>query len=188
MKHVPIQRQHDRTYARPVRQEREPRTSGRALNMAHLPKEVTTGPIEDIETGQVLTVWRPPFGQGRTKKRLMNADMTVSQIVAAMRGLPPDFFQRGHVLVNGEHDIDRRYWSRTRIRSGASIALTYPLAGGRSDSSKAGIYSLIIGIATLMTGGLTIALGIPEFGIAAGSLTATALPHGVSLWGRGASA
>ncbi len=138
-----------------------------------------------MSAADILCVWRPPFAQGHTRKRLMSADMTVSQIVAAMPDLPRDFFRRGHVLVDGRHDLDRRYWSRTRLQSGVSIVLTYPLAGGGRDGSKNGILGLIIGVATLLTAGLAAGGFFATAGglFAAGSMSAKILAGGISMLG-----
>lgn len=143
-------------------------------------------PVADLLQGaNIMCVWRPPFGQGRTRKRLVDANATISQTVAAFPGLPADFFQRGHVLVDGRHDLDRRYWGRTRLRAGVSIVLQYPLAGGSGDNRKGGVLALIIGVATLLTAGLAAGGFFATSGgwFAAGSLSAKVLAGGISMIG-----
>lgn len=144
-------------------------------------------PADFLPDTNIMCVWKPPFGQGRTRKRLVDANGTVSQIVASFPNLPRDFFQRGHVLVDGRHDLDRRYWGRTRLHAGVSIVLTYPLAGGGGgDNRKGGILALIIGVATLLTAGAAAAGWFGTYlgaGFGPGALGAKLLAGGISMIG-----
>lgn len=139
------------------------------------------------DTGKVLVAYRAPFAQGRGRVLVFEPQQTVSQIVASFNGLPPDFFQRGYVLVNG-HELDRRHWSRIRIKAGQEVVFAYALAGGGGRRGGAGkaILGLVVAVATVLTAGAA-AAGFFGAGagtlFGAGTLSAKLLAGGISLIG-----
>lgn len=140
--------------------------------------------------GMVMVVYRPDFGQGRLSRKLFDAGMTVSQIVAEWEVLPHDFFQRGVVVIQGEHELDRRHWSRTKVKAGNAVVMQLPLAGSRGNGNgggaKNGILAIILAVATVLTAGAAAAgffgAGVGTlFGV--GTLSAKLLGAAISLGG-----
>ncbi len=156
------------------------------MNAVVRPNQV--GKLEIHQPQMVLAVYKPDFGQGRMSRRLFDTDMTVSQMIASWDVLPREFFQRGIVMVDGEHELDRRYWSRTRLKLGVSIVLQLPLAGskrGEGNGAKTGVLALILAVATVLTAGAASAGFFATSGgwFAAGSLSAKILGGAISLVG-----
>ncbi|MBZ9678886.1 hypothetical protein [Mesorhizobium sp. ES1-1] len=140
--------------------------------------------------GLIMAVYRPDFGQGRLSRKVFDPGMTVSQIVAEWDVLPRDFFQRGVVMIQGEHELDRRYWSRTKLKAGNAIVLQAPLAGSKGGSggngAKNGVLAIILAVATVLTAGAA-AAGFFGAGAGAwfgvGTLSAKLLGAAISLGG-----
>jgi hypothetical protein len=134
----------------------------------------------------VYAVWRPPFSDKRPMIHAYGPGLTIAEMVERTTGLPPDFMQRGEVLI-GEYPIVRRFWKRIRIKPSQRITLHYPLAGGgggkKGGRGKSGILGLIVSIAALVASVFTLGLGIPLLGIAPMSLGARLAAGAISLAG-----
>ncbi|UDL87035.1 hypothetical protein LGH82_17610 [Mesorhizobium sp. PAMC28654] len=59
-----------------------------------------TGMLTD-RAGDVMGVWRPPFSTAGAIVQVFEPGMTLSEMVASMPNLPPDFMQRGTLMIAG---------------------------------------------------------------------------------------
>ena len=135
----------------------------------------------------VMVTFRNQMGAWKAPARhVFDANATLSHMVAAFPELPPDFFQRGIVMIGG-HSIDREYWRAVKPKPGQQISFYYGLGnGGGSGGNKAGkaILGLVLAVATVLTAGAAALYGIPALGIGPGSLAAK-ISGGISLLDRG---
>lgn len=138
----------------------------------------------------VAVAYRAPFAQGRGRLLMFEPSDTVAQMVAKFPDLPPDFAQRGFILVDG-HEMERRHWRRIRVKPGKEIVFAYALADGHRSGSGKAVLGLIVAVATILTAG---AAAAGAFGAGAGTwfgvgtLSAKVLAGGISLIGSLAQA
>jgi hypothetical protein len=124
------------------------------------------GPLATVEF--VYAVWRPPFSDKRAMVHAFRPGLTIAEMVGKTTGLPPDFMERGEVLI-GEYPIVRRFWKHIRIKPGQKITLHYPLGSGggsKGRGGKSGILGLIVSIAALVASVFTLGGGLAFLGSA----------------------
>jgi hypothetical protein len=144
-------------------------------------------------SGQVIAVWRAPFADGMAHKVPFTAGGTIADMIAAMDFLPPDFHQRGSVLLGG-HKVSRRNWNRIRPKPGVKATFHYALGGGGEGGGgkkgKSGILGLVIAIAAIAASVFTLGGGFAFLGtaFAQGAIGAKLLAGAFSLAGSLASA
>ena len=140
------------------------------------------------EVGKVIVAYRAPFAHGRGHVMVFEPNQTLSQMVAAFPDMPPDFFQRGSILIGG-HAIDRLLWGKVRVKPGREVVFAYALAGGggRNGGGGAGkaVLGIILAVATILTAGAAAAgfFGTAGGLFGAGTLSAKLLAGGISLIG-----
>lgn len=140
---------------------------------------------------QVLAIWKAPFADGAALKIPFLPGTRLSEMVAAMDCLPPDFDSRGTIFVGG-HQIDRRHWSRVIPKVGVQITFHYSLAGGGGGGGgerggKSGIFSLIIAVAAIALSVFTLgggAAGLLGAAFKAGTLGARLLASAIAVAGQ----
>jgi len=141
-----------------------------------------------IDSSQVVAIWRPPFAEGAARKVTFPSGSTLADMVAAMDFLPPDFGDRGSILIAG-HVIDRERWGKVRPKPGVRITFHYALAGGDDEGGrrgKSGVLGLVIAVAAIAASVFTLGggfafLGAPAF--APNALGAKLLASPMSLTG-----
>ena len=139
-----------------------------------------SGPLASSD--MVMMVWRVPFADARPMVQAFRPGMTVAEMVAEM-DLPPDFMERGVVLLSG-HELYRHRWRRTRPKGGARLSCHYPLEGGRAGGGAKAIAGILLAIATVFTAGLASTGYLATAGwFTIGSTSAKVLSMSISLIG-----
>lgn len=142
---------------------------------------------KELWTGFIIAVWDEPFSLGTPNVELWRNGMSVADIVAAMKDLPPDF-ERVGVVELGDVIIPRDKWTRVYPKphspeNNCVLRFMMPVHGG--DDNGKGILAIVatLGLA-LITGGIAAGwLATSSGWFTAGSLSARLLSFGVSLLG-----
>ncbi len=134
----------------------------------------------------LLCIWRPPFDLRPQVHRLAEG-LTVSEIVAAIPGLPEDFAERGWVLLNNT-PVPRDAWGAVRPKASTprgpvTVTLHCPPLGGGRDGGGKQVLGLLASIGLSIASGGIATAGWAAIGIRGGTLAARALAFGVSLAG-----
>ncbi len=143
----------------------------------------------------VMVVWREAYSVAAPSVTPMRPGMTIYEIVKSVPDLPPEFEQRGVVMING-HEIVRGSWHLIRPKPSTRakpIAVTLHMAprggkGGGQSTGKMVIAIVALVALTVLTAGIAsggwAAIGAGSAAwFAAGSVSAKVLAGAVGLIG-----
>ena len=133
---------------------------------------------------EINGLWRPPFRSGAADVIRLPVGATLAEFRESMPGLPPDFDQRGTILID-EMPVDREHWHRVRPKPGHRVTMHYALGQGGEGSGSKAVLGLVVAVATVLSAGWAAVSGFPFLGAAfgPGALGAKVLAAGISVAG-----